>query len=94
MRQSPSAPHVDFGDMADAQFPVTKPTRVIDRVLSQLQSASMDGLIGRILTEIEERKDEMKMTGQISFRLVLPLPRNRFLILIINDLHIHFLHLH
>ena len=31
----------------------------------------MDGLIGRILTEIEERKDEMKMTGQISFRLVL-----------------------
>ena len=30
----------------------------------------MDGLIGRILTEIEERKDEMKMTGQISFRLV------------------------
>ena len=31
----------------------------------------MGDLIGRILTKIEARKDEVKMTGQNSFRLVL-----------------------
>ncbi len=50
---------------------VAEPIRGIDRALSQLQPASMDGLIGRMTDYIKERKDEMKMTGQISFRLVL-----------------------
>eukprot|EP00984_Skeletonema_dohrnii_P030946 scaffold22848_cov165-Skeletonema_dohrnii-CCMP3373.AAC.1 len=32
----------------------------------------MGDLIGRILTKIKARKDEVKMTGQNSFRLVTP----------------------
>ena len=49
----------------------TNPAHVVDRALLQLESGSMGDLIGRILTKIEACKDEVKMTGQNSFRLVL-----------------------
>ena len=48
----------------------TNPAHVVDRALLQLEAGSMGDLIGRILTKIEACKDEVKMTGQNSFRLV------------------------
>ena len=49
----------------------TNPAHVVDSALLQLESGSVGDLIGRILTKIEACKDEVKMTGQNSFRLVL-----------------------
>lgn len=41
-----------------------------EREIPQLQPVSMGSLIGCVLTEIDECKDSLKRTGQISFRLV------------------------
>eukprot|EP00985_Skeletonema_marinoi_P026425 scaffold20461_cov80-Skeletonema_marinoi.AAC.2 len=53
----------------------TNPAHVVDRALLQLESGSVADLIGRILTKIEACKDEVKMTGQNSFRLKRKIPR-------------------